>query len=276
MDVTLKIIGTKALFDTITREMQARDSVAGRFFRVHGITCKPTFSSADIGPEDFLCFADLPTIVVLEAQDMGFLNRIAAMKHCISRLMRENPGVPMIMAPVVTVFHEQVLTEAYYDTPDFISDWTFAHASAEELTHRILAALRRFRIKKMHLQKGAVTLIPETRSVTYADDTVRLSPSEFALAELFFSKMGTVISLSELVAFFKATGKSTEANNIRVTIYQLRLKLEALTSSQIKLTTVYRKGYCLKQAVPRLTSVTTARLYAEVPATRIREHATVD
>ncbi|MGV3655037.1 MAG: hypothetical protein ACO1N5_12570, partial [Noviherbaspirillum sp.] len=48
---------------------------------------------------------------------------------------------------------------------------------------------------------------------------------------------------------FKSSGKSTEGSNIRVTVFQLRLKLEMLTRSQFTIVSVYKRGYCLKQKV---------------------------
>jgi DNA-binding winged helix-turn-helix (wHTH) protein len=52
--------------------------------------------------------------------------------------------------------------------------------------------------------------------------------------------------MKELILLFKSTGKSTEGSNIRVTIFQLRLKLEMLTRSRYTLASVYRQGYCLR------------------------------
>jgi DNA-binding winged helix-turn-helix (wHTH) protein len=58
--------------------------------------------------------------------------------------------------------------------------------------------------------------------------------------------MGTVIPIKDLIMLFKSSGKSTEGSNIRVTIFQLRLKLEMLTKSQYALVSVYKQGYCLR------------------------------
>jgi DNA-binding winged helix-turn-helix (wHTH) protein len=131
-----------------------------------------------------------------------------------------------------------------------VSEWLFAEFAPEELVFRVLALLHARRLRSFRLAGGAITFAPDTRSLYFGEASVRLSPSEFEVAELFFDRCGTVIALHELVTFFEQSGKSAAMNNIRVTIFQLRLKLEELTRSQVTIDTVYRRGYVLRQAVP--------------------------
>ncbi len=91
-----------------------------------------------------------------------------------------------------------------------------------------------------------MTLVPDLRVLSYQAKAIHLTPSEFALAELFLNQMGTVIPIKDLVMLFKSSGKSTEGSNIRVTIFQLRLKLEMLTKSHFTLASVYKQGYVLR------------------------------
>ncbi|MDO8311159.1 MAG: winged helix-turn-helix domain-containing protein, partial [Sideroxyarcus sp.] len=119
---------------------------------------------------------------------------------------------------------------------------------------RVLYSLRRKSILKSRLCFGPMTMIPDSRTISFAGRSAVLTRSEFALAELFLAQMGSVIPTSDLVALFKSTGKSTEGSNIRVTIFQLRLKLEMLTKSQYTLVSVYKQGYCMKQK-PRTSAI---------------------
>jgi len=92
-----------------------------------------------------------------------------------------------------------------------------------------------------------LSVIAETRTLVFFGNTIQLTRSEFALADVFLNQMGTVIPLADLALLFRSTGKSTTGSNIRVTVFQLRLKLEMLTKGQYTVTSVYKQGYCLKQ-----------------------------
>lgn len=131
-----------------------------------------------------------------------------------------------------------------------VTEWLFAGFAPEELVFRVLALLQARRLRSFRLAGGTITFAPDTRSLYFGECSVRLSPSEFEVAELFFDRFGTIIPLHELVAFFEQSGKSAAMNNIRVTIFQFRLKLEALTRARVTIETVYRRGYVLKQAAP--------------------------
>jgi DNA-binding response OmpR family regulator len=76
---------------------------------------------------------------------------------------------------------------------------------------------------------------------------VRLTKSEFLLANLFIGRLGSVISLPELFDFFSSHGKAATQSNVRVGIFELRLKLEKLSGSALGLVSVYRRGYALRQ-----------------------------
>ena len=73
-----------------------------------------------------------------------------------------------------------------------------------------------------------------------------LTPSEVAVAELFLSRFGSVIPLEEIQLLFKLAGRSIEGSNLRVTMFQLRFKIEALTRCRYTLTSAYGTGYVLK------------------------------
>ena len=78
---------------------------------------------------------------------------------------------------------------------------------------------------------------------------VQLSPAEVPLAELFLSHMGSVVPLEEIQLMFQLSGRSKANNNIRVTIFQLRFKIELLTRRQFTLACAYGEGYSLRPNV---------------------------
>lgn len=246
MRVSVNVVQSGELYDAIAPSFGARDGWAVRFIAAHGMTCRLGFSAGDLCPEDLLCFPDAPTVIVAEVPDLASLNRFSALTQRLQALLSENDGVPLLTAPFIAVFRPGALATPNYDIPTFVSDWMLGRVDPVELTHRILCALRKRKLRRIELQGGVIIVLADSRALFYGQNCVRLSPTEFALAELFFARMGSVVSLAELTALFEASGKSTELNNIRVTIHQLRLKLEELTRSQLKLVTIYRKGYCLR------------------------------
>lgn len=132
---------------------------------------------------------------------------------------------------------------------DPVTEWLFAGFSPEELVFRLLALLRSRQVRSFALPGAALTFTPGVNTLHFKHSSVRLSPSEFEVAELFFERFGTVIGLGELARRFEQSGKSSAMSNIRVTVFQLRHKLEELTHGALTIDTVYRRGYVLRQAI---------------------------
>jgi DNA-binding winged helix-turn-helix (wHTH) protein len=247
MQLCIKVVQSRSLFESVTASFGERDGWANRFLARHGVAPQLVFAAADLRPEDLLCFPDRPMVVLAEAKELVSLGGFGQMGQRLSALLKQNAAIPLIRTPLIVTFQEAALAASGQDVPDFITDWMMAGANSVELAHRILGALRSSKLHRIQLACGLLTILPDSRSIAFERRIARLSPSEFTLAELFLARMGVVVSLAELTRFFDAAGKSTEPNNIRVTIHQLRLKIEELTRSQLRLFTVYRKGYCLRQ-----------------------------
>jgi hypothetical protein len=60
--------------------------------------------------------------------------------------------------------------------------------------------------------------------------------------------------MEEIQLLFKLAGRSTEGSNVRVTMFQLRFKVEALTHCQFTLTSAYAEGYVLRHSKSHDTS----------------------
>jgi DNA-binding response OmpR family regulator len=196
--------------------------------------------------KDFLLEAGDASVILLEANDLSLIESLQSMERKELAFLG-HAGSATRLVPLIAVFESAELLSEVRDLPDLISDWTFFPLEPLELARRIFSALKRKNIVKTKVLYGALSLISESRTLLFFGNNVHLTRSEFALMELFLSQMGTVIPLSDLAMLFRSTGKSTEGSNIRVTIFQLRLKLEMLTKGQYTLTSVYKQGYCLKQ-----------------------------
>lgn len=204
--------------------------------------------STDLVAEDLMSFSDQPTALLLDGQVHKRLNQMQSLERQTHLITLDKQNAPLIQTPIIMILPSP---SALADMPDFheaISDWVYAPVALPEIARRVVFALKRHGFMKSRLNYGGLTIFPDTRQATYEDRSCQLTPSEFIMLELFLGKMGAVIPLRELIFIFKSHGKSAEPNNIRVAIFQLRLKLSILTNSQITLSSVHRQGYCLRQA----------------------------
>ena len=248
MQVKLRVVGSNALFEKVSRQFDMSNPLLRRLTEKEDIEWQVVYASERLAPEDFLCFPDMPNVILIDARKRDLIRKIEVMRSQVYATARSNGDIPLVFAPVAVVFDTASTPDSVVDIPDFVSDWLYSDAGPTEWMYRILFCLRKQKIVKRQLRFGSLTLMPELHSVSYEKNTIRLSPSEYALADFFFGKLGTTIRSEELAAFFSAHGKSTDANNIRVAIYQLRLKLEKLTRSQLRIESIYKQGYCLRHS----------------------------
>jgi DNA-binding winged helix-turn-helix (wHTH) protein len=196
---------------------------------------------------DLLLHADKVRVILVEVQNLGVIEAIQAMERKeLAFLSYSGTNLPRL-APLIAVFESPTVLAEVRELPELISDWIFFPLDPNELARRIHATLKRKNIIKTKLRYGVLSVVAESRTLVFFGNSMQLTRSEFALADLFLSQMGTVIPLADLALLFRSTGKSTTGSNIRVTVFQLRLKLEMLTKGQYTITSVYKQGYCLKQ-----------------------------
>lgn len=196
---------------------------------------------------DLLLQADVVRVLLVEAYDLNVVEAIQVMERKeLAFLNLASNALPRLV-PLIAVFESPAVLSEIRDLPELISDWTFLPLDPNELARRIHSTLKRKNILKTKLRYGALSVVAENRTLVFFGNTMHLTRSEFALADLFLNQMGTVIPLADLALLFRSTGKSTTGSNIRVTVFQLRLKLEMLTKGQYTVMSVYKQGYCLKQ-----------------------------
>jgi DNA-binding winged helix-turn-helix (wHTH) protein len=245
MKITVKVIGSE-LFSTINRDIAAINNAFPKVSPQNEQFEWEVIQLNLVRPENLLSYPDTPSILLIDAQEPTYVERIQLLEKKEMTFIKDPPFLPIVLSPIILIFRTQGELSEVSEFPDFVADWLCLPFTMNDLVRRILAALRRKNILKTKLHFGSLTLVPDLRLLSYHGKTIHLTPSEFALAELFLNQMGTVIPMKELILLFKSTGKSTEGSNIRVTIFQLRLKLEMLTRSRYTLASVYRQGYCLR------------------------------
>ncbi|SMP50189.1 winged helix-turn-helix domain-containing protein [Noviherbaspirillum suwonense] len=245
MKITLKVIG-RDLFTMLHEQLGKLNSTFPRLSTQLEHFEWEIIEILAIRPEHLLSYPDMPSALLIDAQEPTYIEKIQLLEKKELTFIKDPPFLPIVMSPIVLIFRSHgVLAEAP-DFPDFVADWICTPFLISDLARRVIASLRRKNILKTKLHFGSLTLVPDLRVLSYQSRGIHLTPSEYSLAELFLNQMGTVIPIKDLVMLFRSSGKSTEGSNIRVTIFQLRLKLEMLTKSHYTLGSVYKQGYVLR------------------------------
>jgi DNA-binding winged helix-turn-helix (wHTH) protein len=245
MKLQLKVVG-KSLFDRLSDPIHCKINNLPRNFQNEPINWILEYYSPESRPEDLRRGADGGGVLLIDGNDE------TAVK-CMHRLekqfqIKKSAGLTKeICIDPVIVLIPKIKTAEILNFPEIVADWVHSPLEISELANRIFFRLKLLRGAGGVLQYGGVTVIKDTRQATYGDRSIRLSPSEFILLELLIIRMGAMVPSEDLVDLFQSVGKSCLPNNIRVTTFQLRLKLEILTKSMITIASVRGRGYCLRQ-----------------------------
>ncbi len=246
MRIILKVMG-HSLYGKLAKEMASLNSAFPRRYKQgKAIDWQLVLLENPPRAEDLANHPTALVVVLIDAPDLNIIERLRALERQEFLYLNTLPEYPHGVAPVIVLFEQDGLILYLIELPDIISDWMFDPLSMPDLARRMFASLRRKQLLQAELRFGALTLLPEARKLCYYSDSTHLTPSELAVAELFLHHFGSVILLEDIVLMFKLSGRSTEGSNIRVTMFQLRFKIEALTRCQFTLLSIYKEGYSLR------------------------------
>lgn len=137
-------------------------------------------------------------------------------------------------------------------------DYLVKPCEPQELSARIRALLRRGdSALPPVISWGNLQLNPNTFEVTYEDDLVNLTPTEYRLLELFMRNSSRVYSRSAILDHLWSFEDPPGEETIRAHIKGLRQKLKGSGAPADLIETVYGLGYRLKQ-LPKKTETTPA------------------
>ncbi len=246
MKIFLKILGNR-LFQHIAKEVAALDSAFPRRLSHTKLLSWHLEKLETPMRSDYLYqTVQQVSVILIEVQsrsDIDVLWDVARHEYRGSNgIQYSDAGI----APVILVFNEPPESFGILDMPMMVDDWVCGLDAMHELSRRVIASLRRQEGLQEELGVGQLTLNLETRRLAFGGDSVQLSPAEAPLAELFMSHIGSVIPIEEILLMFNLTGRSTTGSNIRVTIFQLRFKIELLTHHHFTLACAYGEGYALR------------------------------
>lgn len=248
MRVFLRVLGRK-LFDRLTKELAAIHSAfpsylsAGKPLRWQLELLSEPFGTHYLGNSP-----DRVSVVLIEATDALIIDELWTIGSREYLAICESNRDDFPPAPVIVVFDKEYPTSDWIESPVVVSDWVSSPTAMHDLARRVISCLRSQRHLQSELGGGILTLSTETRTLGYNQNSIQLSPSEVPLAELFLAHLGSVVPLEEILLLFRLGGRSTSGSNIRVTIFQLRYKIELLTSRHFVIACAYGEGYALRQA----------------------------
>lgn len=246
MEIQLKIDGTN-LLHALTPQL-ANGSFPKRCDD-QAIEWRFTDISNELKPQTLLTEPEHPEVLLFDVPDNSVIGKIHAAQKSIGAYLQHNTDKHMVEAPIIVVFPNCASFPSITNFPDFVSDWITGPVSVPELARRVLCSLQKKRLLNSRKYAGALSLAPDSKMLSYDGRQVHLTPSEILLAQHFFNHMGSVIPFNDFAHLFRAAGKSVQPNNIRVAMFQLRLKLEILTKSAYTLENVYKQGYCIRQKI---------------------------
>lgn len=177
-----------------------------------------TISEARNGEEALQCFrAQLPDIILLDVNMPG----MDGLEAC--RQIRKNSDVPIIMLTVRSTERDKVLAlDAGAD------DYVVKPFGMQELLARIRAALRRTlpQDKLPPFLSKDLTIDFEARRVTVRRCEVHLTPKEFEVLRQLVANQGKPLTHRRLLQSVWGPDYGDEPEYLRVTINQLRRKIE--------------------------------------------------
>jgi len=244
--IVLKIMGN-TLYQRITKAIASakspfpRSGADGKLITWQLLPLAPPFNSDYVENDS----SEL-SVVIMEAQDLAIIEDVRTIERRESLHARSAHGPTQEISPVIMVLGREIAASELLDMPEIVFDWLIEPVSLDDLVRRIFSSLKRNQRLRSELGYGVLTLLPDSRMLCYAGDTAQLTASEVAVAKLFLNHFGTLIPNEDIHLLFKLSGRSTEGSNIRVTMFQLRFKIEAVTRCQFTLTNSYNSGYVMR------------------------------
>ena len=169
--------------------------------------------------------------------------------YTVAKRIRENPIIkdpPIIMLTALGMLENKAKG---FDIG--VDDYLVKPFEIEELKMRVKALLKRADkipeslATKEILQKGDITLLPETYSVKIKDSTVKVTPIEFDIINLLMQNYGNMVSGAKILTDIWGYNPDDDVETIRVHIRHIRSKLDKISGDKTYIETIYGGGYRL-------------------------------
>jgi DNA-binding response OmpR family regulator len=261
MKIALRVMGD-GLFSRLTKEIAAQDSA---FPRRLGNTQLVSWQLERLEPPFRLDHLDSEpnqsAVALVEIQDAAQIEMLWDFGRLEYPSLCHRSESDLLPVPLILVFDDHASAPTALDIPKLVSDWVCGKDAMSEVARRVVTALRRQNSLFDELGLGMLTLNQESRRLIYLGDVMQLSPAEVPLTELFISHMGSLVPMDEILLMFKLAGRASTGSNIRVTIFQLRFKIELVSRNHLTIMCSYSEGYALRpgKGPPRVPEYLEAR-----------------
>lgn len=165
----------------------------------------------------------------------------------VLRQIRAHDKTPVLVLTGLTD-NRDILRTFSLGTDDFLAK----PFEFRELTARIRAIVRRaqgsaYDETEPPVQLDGLRLTPETHEVTWREESVRLTPTEFRIFYMLVTNAGQVVSASRLYTHVWGSG-GADANALRSHISHIRRKLGHRDASPGSIMSVPAAGYVFRHA----------------------------
>lgn len=150
-------------------------------------------------------------------------------------------------APILMLTARDTVPDRVAGLDQGADDYVVKPFSLDELLARVRALLRRGQVADGTLEFSDLSLNLDALEATYAGDTLRLTPNEVRLLEVFLRHPKKVLSREQLAQQVWGYEYDGVSNYVDVAIKDLRKKLEADNRPRL-IQTVRGFGYSLREA----------------------------
>ena len=159
------------------------------------------------------------------------------------RIRKEGYKMPVLMLTALDTTQDQV--EGLNAGAD---DYIVKPYKLQELLARIRALLRRGKASMPPIMTwGDLSLDANTREVSYGANSIKLTPKEYRILELFLRHGNRVLSRNTIIEKLWSFDEPPEEDAVKAHIKRLRQKLRGAGASSDFIETVYGVGYRLKE-----------------------------
>ncbi|HEY9670461.1 MAG TPA: response regulator transcription factor [Waterburya sp.] len=152
--------------------------------------------------------------------------------------------------PILMVTARDTSTDKVIGLDAGADDYMIKPLDFPELLARIRALLRRGSSSSSPvLEWGDLHLDPATYEVSYDGSSLRLTPKEYSLLELFLRNGRRILSRSTIIERVWSMDEPPDEGTVKTHIKSLRKKLKVVGAPNDLIETVHGVGYRLKQVI---------------------------
>jgi len=228
------------IFALLTKNETLRSSISE--FVEGEADCKPLYFDLRTDLIRHLTSRAAIDVVVIDAdQDLEAVGRIASWRSCHTR----SDFKILVLGQFLS---GEAMARAFEMGGDDIVVGHFNVGEIYARATRLNTQLRSQKGETTHIELGDYVLDQWSQRAIYCGETIKLTAREFAIAWLFFSSPGALLSRPRIAMEIWGQASDQVGRALEQHIYKLRRKLSLLSNGSVELKAVYAAGYRLEPA----------------------------